>query len=436
MRALLLFGAFATIVVLTVAYPYVGLLAWAWFSFMHPHREAYGFAHDFQFDFYIALTTSVAWLVSRERKILPIGATPILIALFALWICVTTYCAIDSDFSYPLWERTEKSLVLVFFVMLMANTKTRLHALVWVIVISLGYHAVKGAGFVLFGSGGLVFGPEDSMIYDNNALSVALVTILPFIVYLIRNSKQLALKIGCGLLGFAIIVTVVGTFSRGGFLALVAMATLLALRSRAKIAVIVVGIVAALVLTQVVPDAWRERMNTIWAASSDTSVQGRFQAWGVAWNVATARPLLGGGFRFGEQQPVWDRYSGLSESVPYHAAHNIYFEVLGEHGFIGLAIYLLIMLSALRNTQIAARLSRNRRDGMTVLELANALQLSILCLAIAGNSLSIAYYDAYLTIFGMTFALRSLVESVAVPGRADDARMTREPEQSQPAVLI
>src|SRR5689334_14727186 len=181
------------------------------------------------------------------------------------------------------------------------------------------------------------------------------------------------------------------------------MGVLLALRSRAKVAAIVVGVVALVVLSQVVPDSWRDRMNTIWEANSDTSVQGRFQAWGVAWNVATARPLIGGGFHFGEQQPVWDRYSGLDEGVPFHAAHNIYFEVLGEHGFVGLGIYLLIILSALRNTQVAVRLSRDRPDAVPALELANALQLSILCLAIAGNSLSIAYYDAYLTIFGMTF---------------------------------
>ena len=78
------------------------------------------------------------------------GATPALLYLFAFWICLTTYFAIDSVQSYPNWERTEKSLILVLFVMLMTTNMIRMQALVWVIAISLGYFAVKGAGFVLF----------------------------------------------------------------------------------------------------------------------------------------------------------------------------------------------------------------------------------------------------------------------------------------------
>jgi probable O-glycosylation ligase (exosortase A-associated) len=411
MRGLLLFGAFLAIIALAAIYPYAGLLAWAWFSFMHPHRETYGFAYDFQFDMSLALLTMTAWLFSRERKALPVGTTPMLILAFGLWMCVTTYFAVDPDFSYNIWERTEKTLIFVFFAMMMTNTMTRAHALVWVMVIALGYYAVKGAGFVLLSGSGLVFGPEDSMIADNNALSVALVTILPLLLYLFRNSEQQFLRIGCVAVAVAIVVTVVGTFSRGGFLALLAMGALLVLRSRSKFTMLAAGALVAVVLVQVAPDSWRERMDTIFAKNVDESVQGRFNAWSVAWNVASERPITGGGFRFGEQQRVWDRYTGISESTEFHAAHNIYFQVLGEHGFVGLAVYLLIILSALKNTQVASRLARDRTDARPADELANALQLSILCLAIAGNSLSLAYYDLHLTLFGLTFALRRLMEN-------------------------
>lgn len=422
MRGLLLFGAFLAIIAIAVLYPYAGLLAWAWFSFMHPHRETFGFAYDFQFDLSLALLTMFAWLFSQERKQFPIGATPMLFLAFGVWMCVTTYFAIDSAFSYNMWERTEKTLIFVFFVMMMTTTITRAHALVWVMVISLGYYAVKGAGFVLLSGSGLVFGPQDSMISDNNTLSVALVTILPLLLYLLRNSEQPLLRIGCIAVAVAVVVTVVGTFSRGGFLALVVMGALFALRARSRFRMFAAAALVGAVLFQAVPDGWRERMDTIWSGKVDASVQGRFDAWSVAWKVAIDRPVTGGGFRFGEQQRIWDRYTGSIESTEFHAAHNNYFQVLGEHGFIGLTLYLLIIWSALANTQVVCRLSRLRRDTQAADELANALQLSILCLAIAGNSLSLAYYDLHLTLFGMTFALRRMlervgsVEDIAQPG--------------------
>lgn len=417
MRGLLLFGAFLAIIAIAVLYPYAGLLAWAWFSFMHPHRETYGFAYDFQFDLSLALLTMFAWLISRERKQFPVGVTPMLFLAFGLWMCVTTYFAVDPNFSYYMWERTEKTLIFVFFVMMMTNTMTRAHALVWVMVIALGYYAIKGAGFVILAGSGLVYGPEDSMITDNNALSVALVTILPLFLYLYRNSENRLLRIGSATVAIAIVTTVIGTFSRGGFLALLAMGALLVLRSRSKFTMLAAAALVAVVAVQLVPDSWRERMDTIWSGEVDASVQGRFNAWQVAWNMAMERPVNGGGFRFGEKQSTWDQYTGLSESTELHAAHNIYFQVLGEHGFVGLALYLAIILSALRNTQVTSRLARERTDARPADELANALQLSILCLMVAGNSLSLAYYDLHLTLFGLTFALRRMMENV----KAQDA---------------
>jgi hypothetical protein len=93
-----------------------------------------------------------------------------------------------------------------------------------------GYYATKGAGFVLLGSGGIVFGPEDSMIYDNNALSVALATSLPLLIYLYRTSAQFWVRVSCFVVAILVIITIIGTYSRGGFLALLAIGGLLAPR--------------------------------------------------------------------------------------------------------------------------------------------------------------------------------------------------------------
>lgn len=411
MRSFLLLAVFAALLGIAVVAPYAGLLSWAWFSFMHPQRETYGFTTYFSFDFYAAIFTMLVWVVSRERKVVPLGATTILLFLFAAWICVTTYFAIDPDFSFTLWDRTEKSLLLALFVIIMTTTLVRAHALVWIIAISLGYYAATGVGWIL-GGGGHVTGPQDSMIADNNALGVALVSIIPLLVYLGRTSANKFVAMGSLSTALITVLTVIGTYSRGAFLGLALMGVLMVVRSRAKLWGLGIGAIAVAIALATVPANWYQRMGTI-SETPDESVQGRYNAWHTAWNAATRRPLTGGGFSFGEQQAVWDEYSDLPKGSHLHAAHNIYFEVLGEHGFIGLTIYVLLMLSALRNTVLTVRKGKNWPEAKVAVELANALQLSIICVAVAGNSLSLAYYDVYLTLYALTFALRRIVEQAA-----------------------
>jgi probable O-glycosylation ligase (exosortase A-associated) len=376
---------------------------------MNPHRETYGFTEAFEFNWYLALLAMLSWLFSREQKFIPSGPLPVLIYLFAFWICITTYFAIDPDFSFGSWDRTIKSLLMVVFVMLMTTNIVRAHALVWVCALSLGYFAVKGAGFVAISGGGLVFGPADSLIEDNNHLSVALAALLPLLLYLIRTSAARWLQLGCIVVCISIVITIVGTYSRGGFLTLGAMGAILALRSRAKLQIAAAGLISLIIIFQTVPQAWLDRMSTITATEVDGSVQGRYLAWQTAWNAALERPL-GGGFNFAEQKKVWDQYSGLPGYETFHAAHNMYFQVLGEHGFIGLGIFLMILIAALRNTQIAMRLARKQPETWVHLELANALQLSILGIMIGTVSLSLAYYDMFFTFYALTYSLRRMLE--------------------------
>jgi probable O-glycosylation ligase (exosortase A-associated) len=373
---------------------------------MHPHRETFGFTSTFSFDWYVALLTMVAWLLSSDRKFVPLGATPVFLYLFALWICVTTYFALDRDYSYELWDRTIKSLLLVLFVMLMTTNTVRLHAFIWTCIMALGYFAVKGAGFVVLSGGGIVYGPVDSMINDNNHLSVALASLLPLLLYLYRTSARSVVRVGCALVAISIIITIVGTYSRGGLLALGAMGTLMVLRSRAKIATALAGILAVTITLMVVPPAWIERMSTIGASTVDASVQGRYQAWDTSWNLALARPT-GGGFRSIELQPVWNSYTS-EPGTRARAAHNMYFQVLGDHGFIGLGLFLAMILSAIRNTQVATKIGK-ATGSTTNVEMANALQLSIAGILIGSVTLSLAYFDMFLCFYGLTFSLRRIL---------------------------
>jgi probable O-glycosylation ligase (exosortase A-associated) len=413
---------------LAVVFPFVGLLLWAWTSFSSLNRETFGIAYDFPFNYYIAITTIGAWLLSSEPKSLPNQLMPVLAILFAVWVSITTYFALDFDSAYWLWENHIKTMVLVLMVLALVNDKLRLQAFVWIIVLSIGYYAAKGAGFMLLtGSVGRVFGPERSMITDNNNLSLAIVMIIPLLHYLRMTSRNQAVRYACVALIAASIVAVIGTYSRGGFVGLVAVGAAFLVISRGKLAVLGAGGLVVVAVLNFAPDAWFDRIGTIVSYKQDSSSVGRLNAWQTTWNMVQQRPVLGGGYSAIEQPRVYKRFRPAGDETESRAAHSIYFQILGDHGFVGLLLYLAMLIAATYNLFLVQRFASGRDD----LEWAGLLsRMLLVCLfgfVSAGTFLSMAYYDVLLCTLGLTAALRvrDAVREVA-----------RQASETEPAPLI
>jgi probable O-glycosylation ligase (exosortase A-associated) len=220
-RDLVLLGALLSVIPLILRAPQVGMLAWIWVALMNPQQEVYGFLSGFQLNLVVAIFTLVSWAFSRERKIAPLNLVTALILAFAVWISITTYFALQRDFSYIQWLRTIKTLILALAILAIATTKGRIQAIVWVIVLSLGYYGVKGGGFtILTGGHSHVFGPEQSMIEDNNDLGLALVMILPFMSYLRVTSRERFVRLGLVAAMGLTLTAIIGTYSRGALVAL------------------------------------------------------------------------------------------------------------------------------------------------------------------------------------------------------------------------
>jgi probable O-glycosylation ligase (exosortase A-associated) len=122
----------------------------------------------------------------------------------------------------------------------------------------------------------------------------------------------------------------------------------------------------------------------------DSSAVGRLNVWGFAWNLALDRPLTGGGFRV-FLSPIFDIYA--PDPRLRHDSHSIYFGVLGEHGFPGLAIFLALGIS----TWLTARKVARRARGIPQLEWASdmsrMLQVSLAGFAVGGAFVGLAYFD-------------------------------------------
>lgn len=436
MRDLALFASFLCMIVPSFIFPHVGVLVWSWFSFMNPHREIWILKELIPFVQIAAIATAIAWFWSREPKRIPINPTTLLVALFSAWITMTTLVSLAPEISWHLWDRNIKTMILVVAIIALIRNRTRIDALIGVIVLSLGYYGVKGGLFVLLTGGNYrVLGPEDSMIHDNNALALALVMCIPLMNYLRVTAENPWFRRGLFAAAGLMFISVVGTYSRGGLIAMIAMALFLAWKSNRKLPLLIMGfplIVAAIFV--VMPEQWYQRASTITEYEEDQSLQGRFEAWETSVNVALARPFVGGGFSAIESSSVFMRFN--PDAIYTHgrgrAAHSIYFQVLGDHGFVALFIFLTILAVAWWNASRVIAATKNREDLAWANTLARMIQVSLVGYIVGGSALSLAYYDVALSLIAILANLRALVREAPAVKKERIGAARRKPASLKP----
>jgi probable O-glycosylation ligase (exosortase A-associated) len=407
MRDGILLLILSTLLPCAIRFPFVGVYIWAWLGLMNPHRETYGFAHDMPLNMVVAIVTIGAWMFGRGQKKMRMDALTLFLTIFAIWMSITTIAAPAPDFTVPLWSRNEKTMLLLGMIIALMTTRVRIHGLVWIIVISIGYYGVKGGIFAAATGGShMVIGPEGSMIGDNNAMALASVMTIPLFNYLRLHSERRIVRLALMGSSALILISILASYSRGGLIALTAMMGFLWVGSRAKGVIAVAVAVGALLVFNFMPQQYLDRINTIQNAQEDESFRGRLSSWYVAWNVALDRPL-GAGFDGPRQPAIWNQYLPNEQSF---VSHSIYFMVLGEHGFIGLGLYLIILFIAWRNFRRVLYLTRDAPKLLWARDLAFALQVSMIGFLIGGAALPVAYYDGFLSLLALGAALRKLVE--------------------------
>ncbi|MES3020539.1 MAG: putative O-glycosylation ligase, exosortase A system-associated [Pseudomonadota bacterium] len=387
--------------------PVNGALMWVWISVMNPHTQGWGFATAFPFALIIALTTLASLLFTREPRAMPWTPVTLTLLAFVVWMNVTLPFSIFLDDSIRQWQKVMKIMLMTFVCVMLVKSRRDVHRLVWVLAISLGYYGVKGGIFTLRNGGGdRVWGPEQTFIGDNNAIALALIMIIPLMFHLRQNSSGRWLR--RGLLGAMLLcaLAALGSYSRGGFLAIAAMAGYWWLKSGKK--ALMGGALACVapLLLLFMPAQWSNRMDSIQDYDMDASAQGRINAWGMAWNLARDR-VFGGGFEIYDPT-VFAIYAANPADV--HAAHSIYFQVLGEHGFVGLGLYLLLYWFTWRSASWIIRAAAGDAALAWAASLATMIQISLAGFMVGGAFLSLLYFDVPYYLMGAIVATRVLVE--------------------------
>lgn len=403
MRDLLIAALLAGLLPLAMTRTWIAVLLWTWVSMMNPHKLAYGFAHDMPIAMLVAIAALVSLLVDRKRLHMPSHGAVTCLLLFLVWTGVTTINAIHVELSVDQLIKVSKIQLLTLIALAAIRERKHIQAFVAVNALSVAFYGVKGGLFTLrTGGSGRVWGPPGGFFEGNNELGLALVMVIPLLFFLYGEVQHRWLRRGLMATMLLSALSALGTQSRGAFLAISAMGLLLWLRSERKSRMILPLILLATAFLIFMPDTWSERMGTIKTYEEDGSAMGRINAWWMAFNLANDR-FLGAGYA-ATSEFTFSRWA--PDPTVVRAAHSIYFQILGEHGWVGLALFLGIGLFTWRECSRLRRQTHELPEARWVFRLASMIQVSMIGYAVGGAFLSLAYFDLPYNIMVMVVACR------------------------------
>ncbi len=407
--------------------PFWGIVLLAGLGYMNPHRLCYTFMLSMPVVQIVAIATLLGMLFSKEAKRMIWSREIAVLLIFVVWMGLTTNLAFNPADALVQYEKVIKIQILTFMTLLLLTSRERVNLLVWAIVFSLAFYGVKGGIFTI-AKGGVhrVQGPLGTFIGGNNELALAMVMTIPLMYYLYMHEKHKWLKPG---LMVAIVLTAIaafGTQSRGALVALTLTGAIFWLKSRRKAMTLVLVAFAGVVGLSLMPAEWFERMNTIQAYGEDASALGRINAWWTAWHLANDL-LVGGGFETWIPS-VFSRYAPDPTNV--RDVHSIYFEVLGEHGWPGLILFLSLLALTWMKCNAVIRHARTRPEALWAKDLAAMIQVSMVAYMSAGAFLGLAYFDYIYHLVAIVVVVHHMVvvEPSRSPGVNSAAQAAQPPD--------
>lgn len=454
MRDLALFVIVLGLVPVILMRPWIGILAWFWSGLMTPHLLTWGFMKTFPIAVAFGGATlaglAILMLTSKDRRPVPMTREIIMMWVLVGYVTMTSFFAVNPPGAWHFWEHLMKILLITFITPMLIYGQRRIILLLLVITFSLAFYGFKGGIFaILTGGSHMVLGPSGSYLEGNTYIGIAMIMVLPLVLATARLFyfrlvdfgsaliSRLSVPIGLGVYAvfWLTAIAILATYSRGALLGLLAITPLLFLRMHKKWLLILVAFLAVGVVGVTAPDRLMARWETIKTYEQDKSAMQRIQAWGVNWNMAKERPLRGMGFNFEVLgYDWWVNYANFEGNWSHVLSpHSIYFSLLGQHGFGGLAVFLALVGFCFLTLRRIRRTARQRGDPQRWLaEYAWAIQVGLLGYLVAGTFLDVAYFSLLYAFVALAVVMRRELEETANETDTSEPILQQEERSSIP----
>jgi len=402
--------------------PFIYICAYIYIDIVSPQRLSYYYLSVIPISLIVFCAAIIGWAMADDKRWVKPSPRQVLLILVLLLCGYTTLTADFPDEAVTKWEWVWKALVFAIFMPVTLYTRVRIEAVVLFMLISISSITIVGGIKTLAGGGGYgtlnLMVSSNSGLYEGSTISVFAICSIPLALFAARYSTLIVPSIFSRIywygLAFACLLIPIGTQARTGLLciAMLAVLHLRAVKRKMLYLALLAGALAAAV--PFLPDTYTKRMDTIQGYKGDASASTRLAVWKWTIDYAKDHPF-GGGFNayIGNKLEIDMSYKTADGTVVRvvgydagRAYHNSYFEMLGEQGYPGLALFLLIhLIGVIRMENVQRSFKDVEGNYVWVAPLAKALQASHLVFLLGCSFVGIAFQPFIYLIVALEISL-------------------------------
>ena len=422
MRDLAFVGFIAALLALGLKRPFLFILAYAYVDIVSPQRLSYILLNSIPLSMIMAGLAVAAWFFADDKRDFAVAPRQWLMLALLGYCGLTTWHAdmpLEAAFK---WDWAWKALAFGIFLPLTLRTRLRVESMLLFMTLSAGLIIIVGGIKTALSGGGYgalnLMVENNSGLYEGSIISTFAIALIPIILWFARfgtifppnqapapmppaptatpmtgriapprrsNLHGLALKLFCAAFVFACLLIPIGTEARTGLVCIGVLAILMLRDVKRRFLYVAGAALLALAAVPFLPASFTSRMQTIQGYQADQSANTRLAVWGWTLEYVQGRPF-GGGFEAYRQNRIQvstvdqqetgqvQLVSTRTEADEGRAWHSAYFEMLGEQGYPGLILFLLIHGAGLVRMEVLRRRYRDRADLPWISPLATALQ--------------------------------------------------------------
>ena len=406
--------------------PFYALLVYLAYAYFRPEQWLWNNMIPPYFSFVLGAYVILSSLFSGQRFIMNkrIALIGVLVVHSFLSILFSHHFA----YGWIAWTNFFRSILITYCVIILVTDFSELRFVFLILALFLGVEAAKQGWVYLITSPGHANSNPIYFLGDNNGVAVGMLMLVPVIALLAQTTQRRWARFSFWVLLIGVLYRALSTYSRGGFLACLAMGVAYGLRSRQKLrALFGMAIVVGIVLLAL-PEQYWGRMGTITLndEAQDGSTSGRIHFWKVAVAMGKANPVLGIGHNC--YNAAYDAYDFLQGRYGKNrSVHSSFFGVLAEWGYVGAVLYGLVIFSALRSCRRVYKLAAQHPMLLPLSQSATALETGLVVFIVGGSFLPFQYNEMLWHYVGFTIVLEGLATQYVAASEPTEGQMSDVP---------
>jgi len=418
MRDLIFVGYLVALLFIAFKRPFLFTLVYAYVDIVAPQRLSYFMLNSVPLSLIVFALAFLGYLVADNKQDSRFSFRQAIMLLLLAYCGYTTVQAEVPVAALEKWDWVWKALVFAIFLPLTLRTRLRLEALALFMVLCAGTLIITGGIKTLASGGGygvlVLLVDNNSGLYEGSIISTVAICIIPLILWLAHHGTifppDWRVKLFAYALIFSALLIPIGTQARTGLICIGVWAVLQLRFVRYRLLYGGLAVAIGLLSIPLLPQSFTERMGTIENYQADQSASTRLAVWQWTLGYVKQHPF-GGGFdvyRINKltyelsevditQYEEWgidpDDVDARLVEDESRAFHSSYFEMLGEQGYPGLILWLIIHVGGLWRMELLRRryAKSEKQSEQWVAPLAIALQHGHVIYLVGALFVGIAY---------------------------------------------